>query len=118
MATPVNLDNQEYFLKLAPDLSVFELAERYFYDQDFPEGVFGDVFLYRSNSGSSLQTTFRRAMFKVYSLGNLTVRGMSDDEYCVIPYASGVQIVVVHSDSEIVLDCGSGAMELVLGVAF
>jgi hypothetical protein len=117
MATAVNLSNQEYFMKLAPDFSVFELAEEYFYDNDLSDGVFNGVFLYKSDASTSYATSFRRAMFKVYTEGNITISGLDNDEYCVIPYTSGVQIVIVASDLDVTLSCTQD-MDIVVGVAF
>lgn len=117
MATAINLANQEYFLKMAPDLSVLEMAEKYFYDNDLAEGVFNGVFLYKSNASTSYPTTLHRAVFKVYTEGDITIAGLSDDEYCVIPYTDGVQVVLVASDSAVTLSC-SQDMDIVVGVAF
>jgi hypothetical protein len=117
MATAINLTNQEYFLKMAPDLSVFELFEKYYYDNDLSEGVHLGVFSYEGAAGQTYVSDFHRAMFKVYTSGNITVSGMEDDEYCVIPYTEGVQIVVATSESQLTLVCDQD-MDLILGVAF
>lgn len=118
MPTAINLAAQEYFLKMAPDLSVLDMAEKYFYDNDLTEGVFNGVFLYKSNASKSYPTTLHRAVFKVYTTeGDITIPGLSDDEYCVIPYTDGVQIVLVASDSAVTLSCTQD-MDIVVGVAF
>jgi hypothetical protein len=117
MPTAINLAGQEYFLKLAPDLSVIEMAEKYFYDNDLSEGVFNGVFLYKSNASTSYATTLHRAVFKVYTEGNITISGLSSDEYCVIPYTDGVQIVLAASESAVTLLCTQD-MDIVVGVAF
>lgn len=120
MATQVNQENQGYFLRIAPDLSIFELAEAHYYAENLSSEYFSGVFSYSADAGSrtSYSSEFRRAMFKVYSSGNLSVQDMDDDEYCVVDYRDGIQIVVAISDAPITIECDGGTIDLVVGVAF
>jgi hypothetical protein len=117
MATANNLSNQEYFLKMAPDLSVFELFEKYYYDNNLAAEYVSGVFSYKANAGTSYVSELHRAMFKVYTAGDIEILSLEDDEYCVIPYTDGVQIVIAISESPITISCDQD-MDIVLGVAF
>jgi hypothetical protein len=117
MATAINLSNQEYFLKMSPDLSVFELFEKYYYDNNLATEYVSGVFSYKANAGTSYASELHRAMFKVYTAGDIEIPSLEDDEYCVIPYTDGVQIVIAISESPITISCDQD-MDIVLGVAF
>jgi hypothetical protein len=119
MATIINQEKQDYFVKLAPDFSVFDLAEKYYYDNDISTQRFKEVFEYAKPSGTQFQSEFHRAMFLVYTDVNITVEGLGTDEYVVFPYRGDSQIVIVIKESPIKLIFSSiDANMLVLGVAF
>jgi hypothetical protein len=119
MATVINQEKQDYFVRLAPDFSVFDLAEKYYYDNDLTPGRFKNVFEYAQPSGLSFQSDFYRAMYLVYSEVNITVEGLDLDEYVVFPYRGISQIVIAIKESPIKLVFSAADAEmLVLGVAF
>jgi hypothetical protein len=89
----VNREMQDYFIKLAPDFSVFDLAEKYYIDNNLTTEYFKDVFSFRYLLGQpfNYQTNFFRGMFLVYSDGDLSLETISGqpiptDEYTVFPY--------------------------------
>jgi hypothetical protein len=119
MATIINQDKQDYFVKLAPDFSVFDLAEKYYYDNNLTTSRFESVFEYAQPSGTEFESNFYRAMYLVYSDVDITVEGLSTDEYVVFPYRRGSQIVIAIKESRIKLLFSPADDEmLVLGVAF
>jgi hypothetical protein len=132
MGTVINKERQDYFVKLAPDFSVFDIAEKNVYDNNRTDGRFLDIFEYYKEPGLSFQSEFYRAMYLVYpsfstvedennipefNEVNITVNGMDSDDYVVIPYRGTSQIVIAISDAPIRLNFSS-APSLVLGVAF
>jgi hypothetical protein len=132
MGTVINKERQDYFVKLAPDFSVFDIAEKYVYDNNLSDGRFLDLFEYYKQPGTSFQSEFYRAIYLVYPSFstiedennvlefndvNITVNGMTTDDYVVFPYRGTSQIVIVISDAPILLNFSS-APSLILGVAF
>jgi len=132
MATIINQDKQDYFVKLAPDFSVFDLAEKYYYDNNLTVTRFKNVFEYKSNPGSTFTSEFYRAMYLVYpiydSIENnsiiektqitaISVSGLDPDEYVVFPYRGDSFIVIAINNAPIVLNI-TGGSGLILGVAF
>jgi hypothetical protein len=119
MATIINQDKQDYFVKLAPDFSVFDLAEKYYYDNNLTDTRFKNVFEYAKPSTTEFQSEFYRAMYLVYTDVNITVEGLDLDEYVVFPYRGDSQIVIAIKESPIKLVFSASDSEmLVLGVAF
>lgn len=60
----INVD--KYFLKIAPDFSVFNLAEKYFIDNNISGGE-SKLFYLNENytKNTEIVTTFKRAMFRM-----------------------------------------------------
>jgi hypothetical protein len=124
MAITVNKDMQDYFVKLAPDFSVFELAEKYYYDKNLSSEQFNDLFFYKgrtevnAQSGlASVATQIFRGMFLVYSDGDISVESSDDDEYTVLPYRGNSQIVICVKNSQATIR-STTAIDLLIGVAF
>jgi len=121
----INVDMQDYFVKLAPDFSVFDMAEKYFYDNDVPEGVFENVFSYHSNilANAETTTTFYRGMFLIHSASTeaIEIIGASTDEYTIFPYNCGTnsnaQILIAIQDSSIIIK-SDAVIDMMIGVAF
>ena len=115
----INVDMQDYFVKIAPDFSVFDMAEKYFYDNNLPEGIFKDVFYYESIIAIAelVDTGIYRGMFLIYSDGDLEVVGASTDEYTVFPYNNNTQILIAIQDSSINIT-STTTIEMMIGVAF
>ena len=119
----INKGLQDYFIKLAPDFSVFDLAEKYFYDMDLnitTNRIFKDVFLYSANTSATQRLTeatpFYRAMFLVYSDGDLSINA-PEDEYTVFPFKTGAQILIAIQKSPIIIT-STANIEMMIGVAF
>jgi hypothetical protein len=113
----IGKDIQDYFIKMAPDFSTFEMVEKYYYDNN----GFGDlssIFYYNGETSTSMQTNIFRGMFLVYSTGTLTIDGLSSDEYTVFPYKPGTQIVIGIKDSAIKINSSTSNIDLMIGVAF
>jgi hypothetical protein len=126
---------QDYLLKLAPDFSIFEMVEKYFYDNNLSNGILKTIFLYDEPSSNFKITTFHRAMFKVHTSGTVITTNLANDEYSVIPYKTN-QIIVTLGNSPssddfpineyIILAWGDSpiqinsndTIDLILGVAF
>jgi hypothetical protein len=116
------LDLEDYFVKMAPDFSVFELAEKYYYDSNETSNHFKDLFFYKADTLSSggfatVSTNFHRAMYLVYTTGTITSLGSEDDGYIVFPYKQGTQVAIVIKDSPITIE-STANIDLILGVAF
>lgn len=119
MATIINQERQDYFVKLAPDFSVFDLAEKYYHDNDLTTQRFGELFEYAKPTTTSFQSEFHRAMYLVYSSVDITVNGLSSDSYAVFPYRGDSQIVIAIDETPIRLNFSAADSNmLVLGVAF
>lgn len=121
--TSVNfLELEDYFVKMAPDFSVFELAEKYYYDNNITTNHFNDLFFYKADtlaSGgfSTVSTNFNRAMYLIYTTGTVTSIGSDEDSYIVFPYKQGTQIAIVLKGSPITIR-STADIDLILGVAF
>ena len=120
----INKDMQDYFIKLAPDFSVFDMAEKYFYDNDLPEGVFKDVFRYDSAipADAETNTTFYRGMFLIHLAGDIvdstvSVVGVPEDEYTVFPYNNNSRILIAIQSADIIIT-SNDIIEVMIGVAF
>jgi hypothetical protein len=132
MGTVINKERQDYFVKLAPDFSVFDILEQHVYDNELSDGRIADLFEYKKEPGSFFQSEFYRAMYLVYPSfsttpdenntleftdTNITVDGMSSDDYVVFPYRGNSQIVIAISNAPIRLNFSSSP-SLVMGVVF
>lgn len=113
----VNKDLQDYFVKLAPDFSVFDMVERYYYGNNENFGNLSVLFDYSTPSANTYSSNFYRAMFLIYSDGNLSIDGVENDEYTVFPYYNGSQIVIAIQETPIIINSNS-VIDLVIGVAF
>ena len=89
----INKEMQDYFIKLAPDFSVFDLAEKYYFDNGLEVEYFNDVFSFKYLLGLPFNytTNFYRGMFLVYTDGDISLQTLSGDviptdEYTVFPY--------------------------------
>jgi hypothetical protein len=120
----INKNLQDYFIKLAPDFSVFDMVEKYYHDNDIVpvNGVFKDLFFYRYNiiANTNIVTPFYRGMFLILmdessGDGAITINGNSD-EYTVFPYKEGYILIAIQDDP-IEITC-SKDIDLVIGVAF
>jgi hypothetical protein len=113
---------QDYLIKLAPDFSVFTMLEGYYYghESEFVNNE-KDLFYFNKFSGdvvfSSFSSTFYRAMFLVYTDGDVSVDGLNQDEYTVFPHHNGSKIVIVWKDSAITISSDE-PIDLAMGVAF
>jgi len=114
----INKDMQDYFIKIAPDFSVLDMIEKYFYDNDEAEGIFKDVCYYKSNilANVDVDVPIYRGMFIIHSTGDITVN-MEDDEFTVFPYCPDTQILIALNDSNIVIS-SDAVIDLIVGVAF
>jgi hypothetical protein len=117
MAQLINPGMQHYFVKMAPDFSIFDLVEKYFYDNNLAEGMIRDIFFIKSDSGLSAQTSINRGMFLVYSEGDLSIQGSATDEYTVFPYKDEAQVIIAVKDGPISI-VSTSAIDLIVGVAF
>jgi hypothetical protein len=121
----INKNLQDYFIKLAPDFSTFDMVEKYYYDNNLTvKGIFKDVFYFNYCDNNvpfvpllSVSTTFFRGMFLIYSTGDFTVNA-NPDEYTVFPYRDA-HILISIQDNPIIITSEIGkTLELVIGVAF
>jgi hypothetical protein len=108
---------QDYLVKMAPDFSVFQLAEKYYYDNNLTGEYFNNVFSYKPIPGTQYTSNFFRGMFQVYTEGTVSVQGLEADEYVVIDYRGGLKVVISAKESQIVIS-STDEIELVIGVAF
>jgi hypothetical protein len=121
----VGTNFQDYFLKMAPDLSVLDLVEQYYFNHSETFGeLLSGVFSYDEPSVGvkELQTVFHRAMFFVKSTGSLSFEGLeviseNDADYTVFPYKDG-QIMIGVNDAALLKIVSSTDIELVIGVGF
>jgi hypothetical protein len=112
----INKELQDYFIKLAPDFSVFEMVEKYYYDNN-GFGNYSGIFYYNGESATSKQTQLLRGMFLVYSDGNLSVENAAADEYTVFAYKPGTQIVIGIQSTPMKI-VSTTNIDLMIGVAF
>jgi hypothetical protein len=114
---------QDYLVRMAPDFSVFQLAEKYYYDNNLSSEYFlnneyfNDVFSYKVAAGTQYTSNFFRGMFQVYTAGTVSVQGLEEDEYVVINHRDGLKIVISAKESQIVIN-STAAMDLIIGVVF
>jgi hypothetical protein len=114
---------QDYFLKLAPDLSVFDLVEQYFYSVgDFEELSAVFAYVVPETSIMEYQSNFHRAMFYVVSEGELSLEGLvieseENAEYTVFPYKGG-QVIIGHNQDNPLKIISTTDITLIVGVAF
>jgi hypothetical protein len=68
----INKELQDYFIKMAPDFSVFEMIERYYYDNNDSFGDLADIMYYNGETltPKTAQTHINRGMFLVYLDGS------------------------------------------------
>jgi len=121
----VNKNLQDYFVKIAPDFSVFDMVEKYYYDNNLSTEYFKEVFSYKVVNLASYSTNFYRGMFLVYTSGDITINA-PEDEYVVFPmryYMDGLnkviisQIIIAIQEAPFVMTSTSN-IDLVIGVAF
>jgi len=121
----VNKNLQDYFVKIAPDFSVFDMVEKYYYDNNLSTEYFKEVFSYKVVNLASYSTNFYRGMFLVYTSGDITINA-PEDEYVVFPmryYMDGLnkviisQIIIAIQEAPFVMSSTSN-IDLVIGVAF
>jgi hypothetical protein len=120
----INKELQDYFIKMAPDFSVFEMIERYYYDNNDSFGDLADIMYYNKDSVVNIETGFReaqthitRGMFLIYSEGDISVKGSAQNEYTVFPYKKGTQILIAVKDTSITIESDTD-IEMIVGVAF
>lgn len=65
----------KYFIKLAPDFSIFDLAEKQMSETDDTDKY--PLYYYKSENTSKIETDFRRAMFRME--GNITISGIDKE---------------------------------------
>ena len=68
-------DVEKYFIKLAPDFSIFDLAEKQMSEAD-DNGNY-PLYYYSANDTDLIDTNFRRAMFRVN--GNVEIKTIDSD---------------------------------------
>jgi hypothetical protein len=117
MLTEKQKSLQDYLVRMAPDFSVFQLAEKYYYDNNLNSEYFNDVFSYKAAAGTQYTSNFFRGMFQVYTAGTVSVQGLEEDEYVVINHREGLKIVISAKESQIVIN-STAAMDLIIGVVF
>ena len=66
--------SSEYFLKLAPDLSVLDIVEKYMLEHnlDISGKKEKDLFYYNSDDNKNTSCTFRRGLFKILNNVEIT----------------------------------------------
>jgi hypothetical protein len=114
----INRNAQDYFIKMAPDLSIFTLIDKYISDNgSFPSHL-QNIFQYNSPINSKeFQSIIHRGMFLVYTTGNITIENFPTDSYTVFPYYNGSQVVIAIKDSPIKI-VSTTNITLIIGVAF
>jgi hypothetical protein len=113
---------QDYFIKMAPDFSVLDLIEKFWFDKNeslvLADGTdLTNIMLVAKNTTNSYATNMYRAMFLVYSTGTLTVSGANVNNYVSFPYRDNSQILIASNNSPITINSTS-LIEMVVGVAF
>lgn len=110
---------QYYLIRMAPDFSVFQLVEKYYYDNDITTEYFKDILSYKANAGPNYTSDFYRAMFQIYVDDNaaITVSDLNSDEYVTINYRKGIKILITAKETPIVINSNKH-MDLIIGVAF
>jgi hypothetical protein len=120
---------QDYFLKIAPDLSIFDLVEQYYFNNAETFGQFSPLFSYNENPVTTFTSNFYRAMFFVKGQGDLSFNGLlalsdTDADYVVFPYKDG-QVMIGVSDSPLEIKSFDNTdpnnpvlMDLIIGVGF
>lgn len=117
---------QEYFIKMAPDFSTFDLVETWYYKKNgvipSPQNEFVNYAYYGDNGTATPHTSkFFRAMFLVYTTGNISVSGGASDtpyitkdkSYVVFPYRDGTQIVIAVQNTAIKITSSSNIFRVV-----
>lgn len=126
----INKNLQDYFIKLAPDFSVFDMVEKYYHDNGYskvtnPSGVFENLFFYNYSIGSNTNiiTPFYRGMFMILVHEESVpteelsfIINSNSDEYTLFPYKEGYILIAIQDDP-IEVTC-SKDVDLVIGVAF
>jgi hypothetical protein len=111
---------QDYFLKIAPDLSVFDLVEQYYFNNNEDFGLVSPLFSYNIDPSSPFQSQFYRAMFFVKSNGDLVFSGLNIDEtnsdYVVFPYKDG-QVMIGANTTKLTIT-STTAIDYIIGVGF
>jgi hypothetical protein len=113
MMQSVNKVIQDYFIKMAPDFSVFDLVENHFYSKGLTTAQKEYVdYVVKISSTNTHTTKFFRAMFLVYTTGTVTLTGTGSDtiyvekdkSYVVLPYRTGTQIVIAVQNTPITIN--------------
>ena len=122
----IGKDIQDYFIKMAPDFSVFDLVENHFYSKGLTTAQKEYVdYVVKTPATNTHATKFYRAMFLVYTTGTITVTGTGldttyiekDKTYVVFPYRPGTQIVIAVQNTPITIN-SSAPITRVVEVAF
>ena len=117
---------QDYFIKMAPDFSVFDLVENHFYNKGLTAAQKEYVdYVVKTSATNTHTTKFYRAMFLVYTTGTIAVTGTGldttyiekDKTYVVFPYRPGTQIVIAVQNTPITIN-SSTSIARVVEVAF
>jgi hypothetical protein len=117
----INKNLQDYFIKLAPDFSVFDMFEKYYIDNNLTDEIIKDVFFYKYRNFSFINNLytvtipFFRGMFFILTTGDITLGG-NDDEHTIFPYKEGY-IIIAIKDEPIKIESASD-IDLLIGVAF
>jgi len=120
---------QDYFIKMAPDFSTFDLLETWFYKKGYQTSVpapYNTFVNYKFPATTFHKSDFYRAMFLVYSTGTLTVSSIDtldnyyiakDKTYVVFSYREGTQIVIAVQNTPIKIT-STTVIDRIMEVAF
>jgi hypothetical protein len=112
---------QDYLIKMAPDFSVLDMVEKFWFSNNesfvLSDGTnLSNIMLVAQNATNSYTTTFYRGIFLVYSTGTLSVTG-SNNSSVIFPHRDASQIVIASLESPIVITSTS-VIDMIVGVAF
>lgn len=115
-------DQDEYFLKLIPDFSVFDLVEKYYIDNNTSEGT-NNLFYYKNfgSDDTTISTEFYRAIFKIIGIIGLNKFDITPPEdYIVRHYIinGDLYLIVISNNSTIELSDSTFKEKTIIGVAF
>jgi len=119
----VNKELQDYFIKIAPDFSLFDMTEKYYYDHNNSFGDLDSIFLYVTPAITTpltpkiYQTNFYRGSFLIFSTGEISIEGAADDEYTVFPYYPNTQILIGIQETAIKI-VSTENISLIIGMVF
>jgi len=112
---------QDYLIKIAPDFSVLDLVEKFWFSNNesfiLSDGTnLSNIMLVAQNVSNSYTTTLYRGIFLVYSTGTLSVTG-ANNSFVVFPYRDGTQILISSMETPITITSTS-VIDMIVGVAF